>query len=161
MKTQIKLVACLVSAALLLSSSGAFGRPNNVQSIGPLAQSQDADVPLRGATVQGRSQDPELTKHFRRFDVVKFDRAAAARQVKNRGRMILETSHGNFDLEFRPNDLRSSDYSAQEIGADGSVHKLPKAPVTTFRASIKNNPRAQARMSVGADGLEGAIITGT
>ena len=118
-------------------------------------------MPLRSATVQGRSQDPELTKHFRRYDVVKFDRDAATRQVKNRGRMILETSHGNFDLEFSPYDLRSSDYSAQEIGVDGTTHTLPKAPVNTFKASVKDNPRAQARMSVGADGLEGAIIIGT
>ena len=52
--------------------------------------------------VPDRSQDPELSKHFRRFDVVKLDHDAAATQVKNRGRMILETSHGNFDLEFAP-----------------------------------------------------------
>jgi len=118
-------------------------------------------VPLRSATVQGRSQDPELTKHFRRYDVVKFDRDAAARQMKNRGRMILETSHGNFDLKFSPNDLRSSDYVAQEIGADGTGHKLPKAPVNTFRASVEDHPGAQARMSLGVNGPEGAIITGT
>ena len=157
----MKLIACLVTAALLISSFAAFAEPINAQGIRPLAQSQEPDVPLTAATVQGRSQDPELTKRFRRYDVVKFDRDAAASQVKNRGRMILKTSHGNFDLEFSPYDLRSSDYSSQEIGADGVSHKLAKAPVNTFRASVKGNARAQARMSLGANGPEGAIITGT
>jgi Metallo-peptidase family M12/Domain of unknown function (DUF4214)/Reprolysin family propeptide len=156
----MKLIACLITAALLISSFAAFAQPTSAQNIRPLAQSDDK-VPLTVATDRDRPQDPELTKHFRRYDVVKFDRDAAAKQVKNRGRMILKTSHGNFDLEFSPYDLRSSDYSSQEIGADGVAHKQPTAPVNTFRASVKDNPRAQARMSLGADGLEGAIITGT
>jgi Metallo-peptidase family M12/Bacterial pre-peptidase C-terminal domain/Domain of unknown function (DUF4214) len=155
----MKLIACLVTIALLLSSFAAFADPINAQDIRPLNQSED--VPLMAATVADRAQDPELAKHFRRYDLVKFDRDAAAKRVKNRGRMILETSHGNFDLEFAPNDLRSSDYSSQEIGADGVAHKLTNTPVTTFRATVKDDPGAQARMSVGADGPEGAIITGT
>jgi hypothetical protein len=155
----MKLIACLLSFALFLSSFAAFPKSINAQSIRPLAQ--DLDAPVTGAAVQDRAQDPELTKHFRRYDMMKFDREAAARQVQNRGRMILKTSHGNFDLEFSPYDLRSSDYSAQQIGADGVAHKLAKTAVNTFRASVKDNANAQARMSLGANGLEGAIITGT
>ena len=157
----MKLIACLITAALLVSSFAAFAQPTSAQNIRTLAQSDDQNVPLTVATEKGRAQDPELTKHFRRYDVVKFDREAAAKQVKNRGRMILKTSHGNFDLEFSPYDLRSSDYSSQEIGADGVAHKLANASVNTFKATVKDNPRAQARMSLGAEGLEGAIITGT
>jgi hypothetical protein len=157
----MKLIACVVVAALLLSSFVALVQPVNAQNIRPLAQSQDLNVPVTGATVQDRSQDPELAKHFRRFDVLRFDREAAARQVKNRGRLILKTSHGNFDLAFTPNDIRSSDYSSQEIGTDGVAHKLPKADVNTFKATVKGNPNAQARMALGVNGLEGAIITGT
>src|SRR4026209_2696083 len=112
----MKLIACVVVAALLLSSFVALVQPVNAQNIRPLAESQDLNWPVTAATVQDRSQDPELTKPLRRFDVMKFDREAAARQVKNRGRLILKTSHGNFDLAFTPNDIRSSDYSAQEMG---------------------------------------------
>src|SRR5215510_10023949 len=108
-----------------------------------------------------RSQDQELAKHFSRYDLMKIDRDAATREIKNRGRLLLKTSHGDFDLEFSPYDLRAPDYYAQEIGADGVRHKLPKGPVNTFKASVKNNPRAQARMSLGVNGLEGAIITET
>ena len=136
----MKLIACLLSFTLFLSSFAAFPKSINAQSNRPLAQNLDA--PVTGAAVQDRAQDPELTKHFRRYDMMKFDREAAARQVQNRGRMILKTSHGNFDLEFSPYDLRSSDYSAQQIGADGVAHKLAKTPVNTFRASVKEIGRA-------------------
>lgn len=126
LEATMKPIACLVTAALLLSSVVAFVEPVNAQqNIRPLAPSQDTEVPVTSAVVQDSSPDPELTKHFRRFDVMKFDRQAAAMQVRNRGRLILKTSHGNFDLAFTPNDLRSADYSAQEISADGIAHKLP------------------------------------
>ena len=155
----MKLIACLLSVALLLSSFVTFAGPLQAQGVRPLAQAPE--MPVTSAAVQDGPQDPELTKRFRRYDVMKLDREAAAAQVKNRGRMILKTSHGNFDLEFSPHDLRSSDYTAQEIGADGVARTLPRAPVSTFRASVKDDPRAQARMSLGENGLEGAIITGT
>ncbi|HEX5832392.1 MAG TPA: hypothetical protein VFY34_00980, partial [Pyrinomonadaceae bacterium] len=159
MNRPMKLIACLLSVALLLSSFVTFAGPLQAQGVRPLAQAPE--MPVTSAAVQDGPQDPELTKRFRRYDVMKLDREAAAAQVKNRGRMILKTSHGNFDLEFSPHDLRSSDYTAQEIGADGVARTLPRAPVSTFRASVKDDPRAQARMSLGENGLEGAIITGT
>jgi hypothetical protein len=83
----MKLIACLVSVALFLSSFAAFAQPINAQSIRPLAQ----DAPVTAAAVPDRAQDPELTKHFRRYDVMKLDREAAAKQVQNRGRMELRS----------------------------------------------------------------------
>ena len=114
-----------------------------------------------GQNVESRVQDPELEKRIRRYDLLKINPEAAAKQVKNRGRLVLNTSRGNFDLEFSPHDLRAPDYRAQEIGGDGVARELPKTPINTFRATVKGNARAQARMSVGAGGLEGAIITET
>lgn len=161
----MKFIACLIIVALILSSSvfPAFAEQTQPK-IPPFVSSLKAhtqDVPVTGRNVETRAQDPELDKRVRRYDLVKIDPDAASKQIKNRGRLLLNTSRGNFDLEFSPNDLRSSDYQAQEIGADGIARELPKTPISTFKATVRGNPRAQARMSVGVDGFEGAIITDT
>jgi hypothetical protein len=79
--------------------------------------------------------------------------------VKTNGRLSLKTSQRDFDMKFVPYDLRSPDYTAQEIGPDGVAHKLPRTAVNTFKGSVKGDPRAQARIAVTSKGLEGAIIT--
>ena len=81
--------------------------------------------------------------------------------MKNRGRLSLKTSRRDFDLQFTPHDLRAPGYFAQETGRDGIARKLPKQDFQTFKGSVKGDSRAQARMSVGTKGLEGAIVTGT
>ena len=164
----MKLIAFVLSAVLLLPlpSFLALAETNgaklaNTSSVLNFSGQSQEMVPVTAERDQTRAQDPELTRHFRKYDLMQINPEAAARQVKNRGKMILKTSHGNFELQFSPYDLRSPDYRAQEIGADGIAHKLTRIDVTTFKGSVKDNPRAQARMSLGADGLQGAIITGT
>src|ERR1700752_5435479 len=163
----MKFIACLIGAillfALLLTFPTSAERSQNQLSSfsvlpNPTATSQD-DGPVKAAMVAAK-QDPELDKHLRKYDLVKVDRDAVAKQVKNRGRLMLKTSHGDFDLQFSPIDLRSSDYEAQEIDANGVAHKLPKTPANTYKATVKGDTRAQARVALGKNGLEGAIITG-
>ena len=161
----MKFIACLITVALLLSLwvFPAFAEKNRTKIprlVSPL-KTQTQDMPVIGRNVEKRVQDPELDRRVRRYDLVKIDSEAATKQVKNRGRLVLNTSRGNFDLEFTPYDLRAWDYSAQEIGIDGVARELPKTPLNTFKATVKGNARAQARMSVGLSGLEGAIITDT
>ena len=63
-------------------------------------------------------------------------------------------------MQLSPNDLRSSDYVAQEITADGVAHKLPRTAVNTYKGTVQGSPKAQARVTVTDNSVEGAIITG-
>src|SRR5687768_5659791 len=160
----MKFIIYLLCVALLLSfwsfpTAAGYTKSNLTAS--PALRAQDVAAPVTGGVLEATPQDPELNRHFHKYDIIKIDPNAAAREVKNRGKLRLKTSHGDFDLEFKPHDLRAPDYYAQAIGGDGIARKLEKAPVNTFTASVKGNARAQARMSVGEDGMEGAIITGT
>jgi Metallo-peptidase family M12/Bacterial pre-peptidase C-terminal domain/Domain of unknown function (DUF4214) len=160
----MKLITYLLTVALLLSCwslPALAGRTNTNFTTSTGLRAPDVVGPITGRVIEAPSQDPELTRHFDKYDLIKIDPDAAVREIKNRGKLRLKTSHGDFDLEFKPHDLRASDYYAQAIGGDGVARKLEKAPISTFRASVKGNARAQARMYVGANGLEGAIITGT
>jgi hypothetical protein len=169
LKNQIKLIACLVVAALILSflSFPTHAEKDSAKLLGAAAAPQSLDsrvgvqdeVPVTGQLVQNRANDPELSRHFRNYDLIRINPDLAAASVKSSGRLSLKTSKRDFDMKFVPYDMRAPDYTAQEIGADGVAHKLPKTAVNTFKGSVKGDPRAQARMSVGAKGLEGAIIT--
>ncbi|HEU4509583.1 MAG TPA: M12 family metallo-peptidase, partial [Pyrinomonadaceae bacterium] len=55
--------------------------------------------------------------------------------------------------------IRSADYSAQVIDAQGVRHSLPRTEVTTYKGEVKGLPNAQVRMSLSDKGLEGAIIS--
>ena len=169
MKNQIKLIACLVVTALMVSfasfpTHAGKDKQKAAEALSlpsvDLRFGQDS-VPVTGQLVQTRMDDPELSRHFRSYDLIRLDPEAATAQIKNRGRLSLKTSQRDFDLQFTPHDLRAPDYAAQEIGPDGIARKLPKQNFNTFKGIVKGDSRAQARMSVGMKGLEGAIITGT
>jgi hypothetical protein len=109
--------------------------------------------------VQDQTRDGELSKHLRKYDLIRMDPAAAAAQIKNRGRLVLKSSARDFDIQMTPHDIRSADYSAQVIDAQGVRHPLPRTEVTTYKGEVKGLPNAQVRMSLSDKGLEGAIIT--
>ncbi len=114
---------------------------------------------VTGQLVQSRAQDPEISRVLRDYDLIRMDPAAAVAQVRNKGKLLLKSSKGDFDLQLAPYDLRAADYSAQMIDARGVAHKLPKTEVNTFRGFVNGAPDAQVRLSLTARGLEGAIIS--
>jgi hypothetical protein len=106
-----------------------------------------------------QERDPELSKLFRKYDVLKLDPAIAASQIRRTGKLLLGTSAGQFDLKVAPHDIRSADYVAQVIGSDGIAQKLARAPVNTFKGEVRGLPQAQARLTIEQDSIEGSIIT--
>lgn len=139
------------SAHATVESAGSRSLSN-----GPVTDPQD--TPVATAEVQQERQDPELAKVFRKYDLLKLDPRTAAAQIRQNGKLLLGTSDGQFDLQLAPYDIRSQDYAAQVIGADGVPHKLMRTPVNTYKGEVKGHPRAQARMTIENDTLEGAII---
>ena len=116
------------------------------------------DTPMVAAELT-QERDPELSKLFREYDVLKLDPAIAASQLRRTGKLLLGTSAGRFDLKVAPHDLRSADYVSQVIGSDGIARKLARTPVNTFKGEVTGLPEAQARLTIEQESIEGSIIT--
>jgi len=145
------LIATLLVSALAFPSLGIRNPP---------AAAKGQEEPLvSGQLVQVQTRDEELSKHFRKYDLIRMDPQAVAAQVRNKGRLLLKSSMRDFDMDMTPHDLRSPDYSAQVIDANGVAHPLPKPEVNTFKGFVKGSPDAYVRMSLTEKGIEGAIIT--
>ena len=126
----------------------------------PPASARAQDEPLVvGQLVQTQTGDPELAKHFRKYDLIRMDPKAAASQLRNRGRLAFKSSMRDFDMHLAPHDLRSPDYLAQVTDSNGVRHPLPKPEVFTYKGEVKGMPNAQVRMALTEKGIEGAILT--
>jgi hypothetical protein len=155
-KTNRILLGCSLIATLLVSALAfpSLGIRN------PPAAAKGQEEPLvSGQLVQVQTRDGELSKHFRKYDLIRMDPHAVAAQVRNKGRLLLKSSIRDFDMEMTPHDLRSPDYSAQVIDANGVAHPLPQPEVNTFKGFVKGLPDAYVRMALTEKGIEGAIIT--
>ncbi|HET8783516.1 MAG TPA: M12 family metallo-peptidase [Pyrinomonadaceae bacterium] len=151
-----KLLGCALLGAVIISL---IPHPSLGLRSGQVpAAVQEAPL-VTGQLVQARSQDPELSRVLRDYDLIKMDPVASAAQVRNRGKLRLKSSKGDFDLQLTPYDLRAPDYSAQVIDGNGVAHKLPKTEVNTYRGVVNGVPDAQVRLSLTPRGLEGAIIS--
>jgi Reprolysin family propeptide./Reprolysin (M12B) family zinc metalloprotease./Calx-beta domain./Bacterial pre-peptidase C-terminal domain. len=115
--------------------------------------------PLQGVLVKSRLQDPELARRLRKYDLIRMDPHAAAAQIRSKRQILLKTSAGDYELSLEPYDLRSPNYAAQVIGADGVARKLPKTPIQTYRGKVRGLANAQVRFTVKESSIEGAIIT--
>lgn len=163
MKINRKLLGCSLIVAIILSLI-AFPSLGIRSSAAPSPAvqgqvDQSPKPPLTAPLVQDQTRGGELSKHFRKYDVVRMDPAAAVAQIKNRGRLVLKSSERDFDIQMTPHDIRSADYSAQVIDAQGVRHPLPRTEVTTYKGQVKGSANAQVRMSLSDKGLEGAIIS--
>ena len=156
MKNNRKLLGSSLIAAIILSvlAFPSLGVKNHAAS----ARFQDP-LPVLGQLVQGQTKDEELSKIFRKYDLIKMDPEALEAQIRGKGRLLLRSSVRDFNMQITPIDLRAADYSAQVIDGNGVVHQLPKTAVNTFRGEIEGMPDAQFRMALTERGIEGAIIT--
>jgi Metallo-peptidase family M12/Calx-beta domain/Reprolysin family propeptide/Bacterial pre-peptidase C-terminal domain len=155
-KNNRKLLVCSLIAAVVLS---VLPYPSlGVKNTPAPASTQDEPV-LTGQLVQGQTKNEQLSKHFRKYDLIRMDPGAVAAQVRSKGRLLLKSSARDFDLHLTPNDLRSPDYIAEVIDAKGVAHPLPKTEVNTYKGDVKGLPGAQVRLSLTEKGIEGAIIT--
>jgi hypothetical protein len=160
MKINRKLLGCSLIAVIILSliSFPSLGMKSSAAPSSAV-QEQAPKPPMTAPLVQDQTRDGELSRHLRKYDLIRMDPAAAAAQIKNRGRLVLKSSARDFDIQMTPHDIRSADYSAQVIDAQGVRHPLPRTEVTTYKGEVKGLPNAQVRMSLSDKGLEGAIIS--
>jgi hypothetical protein len=60
---------------------------------------------------------------------------------------------------LEPYDLRSPDYVAEEVDDQGITRRLDREAAKTFKGTVAGMEGATARFTIGADSLEGIIIT--
>ena len=102
----------------------------------------------------------EIQKLVRRHESLQLDAREAARQVRANGSLSLTTRDRRFDLELKPNDLRTPNYRAEEVVDGGAVrYVVMDAPVRTFRGTVRGFPGAEARFTIDDEKIEGLIIT--
>lgn len=157
MNTKRKLVVSGLTA-IILSIFSYRSQATNNDTVLQRPERQDEPV-VTGQLIQGQRSDAELTKHLRRYDLIRMDPTSVVAQVRRRGRLLLKSSQRDFDLEMVPHDMRSPDYSAHVVDSAGVRHPLPETEVSTYKGKVKDLPDAQVRMSLTASGIEGAIIT--
>jgi hypothetical protein len=103
----------------------------------------------------------DLEQVFANHEDVTLDPRAVAARVRESGRMSVKTRSHNFELQLRPNDLRSPNYRAEEVGADGVSRPVQMPPVNTYRGNVEGVWASDARFTVKDDQIEGLIVTPT
>ncbi|HSQ23264.1 MAG TPA: M12 family metallo-peptidase, partial [Pyrinomonadaceae bacterium] len=101
----------------------------------------------------------DLEQVFANHEDVTLDPQAVAARVRDTGRMSLKTRSNDFALQLRPNDLRASNYHAEEVGADGISRSVEMPGVITYKGNVEGVWASDARFTVKDDQIEGLIVT--
>ena len=110
--------------------------------------------------VRARLQQ-DLGQVFANHEDVTLDTRALAARVRENGRMSVKTGAHDFELQLRPNDLRSPNYRAEEVGADGVSRPVEMPAVATYKGNVEGVWASDARFTVKDDQIEGLIVTPT
>ena len=121
-------------------------------------------VPHRGHTSAAIKFSPsevrqELSRFFKKHELLKIDSRKAARQIRQTKRFSLITSGGALDLILIPHDMRGIAYRAVEMRHDRAERTLESSPVRTFKGAVANWSGSHARFTVTDDRIEGVILT--
>ena len=100
----------------------------------------------------------DMAQIFLNHEDVKLDARAITDQVREFGHLSLRTAATDFEIELRPNDLRSPKYRAAE-SAGGVEREVLMPPAKTFKGTVNGLAGADARFTIDADKVEGMILT--
>jgi len=105
--------------------------------------------------------EQDLAQTFASHEDVALDPQAVAARVRATGRMTVKTPLHDFEMQLRPNDLRGSNYRAEEVGADGKAHPVAMNEVSTYKGNVEGIWASDARFTIKDDRVEGLIVTPT
>lgn len=120
-----------------------------------------AAIVFSSGKVSSQESDPQrrdLERVFSRHDRLSLDSGQITRQVKQTRSLTLTTTRGKFEMTLEPYDIRTPGYRAEAWG-DKGVTILERAPVRTYKGTVKGLPAAQARMTIDEGTVEGLIVT--
>ncbi|HWS89783.1 MAG TPA: M12 family metallo-peptidase [Pyrinomonadaceae bacterium] len=134
--TMPALALCLFAAAAMLVSPAASG-----QKGGRVAE--------------------EIGQVLTSFETVTLDPGEVVRSVREQGSVALQTARGTFDLVVEPYDIRSDNYRATAVGADGVTTELPRTPSNSWRGKVRGRDDTVVRLYLDGQKVQGIIITPT
>jgi len=100
----------------------------------------------------------DIEQVLARHEDVTLDAQAAASRVRESGRLSVVTATHNFEIQLSPNDLRASNYRAEEV-SDGGTHDVSMPAINTYKGSVEGVFGTDARFTLDGDHIEGMIIT--
>ncbi|HVF48430.1 MAG TPA: Calx-beta domain-containing protein [Pyrinomonadaceae bacterium] len=100
----------------------------------------------------------EVSRVLSRYESLPLDAGSVERQVRQTGRLTLETSEGTFDISLAPHDMRADDYRAVAVLDGGVERELPRAPARTFKGTVRGLSGGQARFTIDGETIEGMIL---
>jgi hypothetical protein len=155
----LRLIAVVAILAGCVSALAAFkSAVEAANTVSSTQLSKAAPAHLSAAPQDTEAQ--KIKKNLKRYDTVKLDAKQAAEGVRNGGKLTLVTSDARLELELEPNDLRASDYRAEETRDGGEVRALATdaAPVRTFRGKVRGRENSAARFTIDQGTVEGLIL---
>ncbi len=115
--------------------------------------------PRAGAQDLRLKIEQDLGQVFVRHEDLSLDPHTIAERVRSSGRMSLATESRQLDLELRPNDVRSPDYRAEEVGPDGVTRPLGRGEVFTYKGFVGGVWASDARFTIKDNEIDGMILT--
>ncbi|HYO98789.1 MAG TPA: M12 family metallo-peptidase, partial [Pyrinomonadaceae bacterium] len=154
------LAGCLSALTAFKSAVEAAKNPATTTTAAQPAHGAPA-ASLNAAADEQDVETRKLDKVLRRYDTLDLDAGQAAAQVRSDGRLTLHTAAaGTLEFELEPNDLRATNYRAEETRDGGEVRVLDAdaSPVRTFKGSVRGNERAAARFTIDDHTVEGLVL---
>jgi hypothetical protein len=127
------LALCLLAAAMLVS---------------PAASGQNE-----------RRAVQDIAQLLESFDRLTLDPAELLKGARSTGRVTLQTSHGTFDLEVEPFEIRGDNYRSVAAGADGVMTELPRTPSRSWRGKVSGAEGTHVRLVLDGEKFAGIIVT--
>lgn len=122
-----------------------------------LVLSSKSSAARRAQEIERRDED--LSRVFRKHELIKLDLATVTQQVKSSGQFTLVSDVKTYDLVLMPNDMRSRNFRAEETIEGGITRPLPMGPVRTYKGFVSGIDGSLARFSIDETTFEGMILT--
>src|SRR5260370_1705315 len=93
----------------------------------------------------------DLAQVFTNHEDVQLDPYTAAERVKRTGHLSVQTPAQDFEIDLSLNDLRASNYRAEEVVDRGVTHEVEMPAPDTYKGIHSWMPDSDARFSIDDD----------
>ena len=103
--------------------------------------------------------EKDLSKSFRKYELVKLDNKVVLEKAKAGQPIIVEAYNRCFEFVLTPNDLRTTNYKAIDSTGSGDV-ELERSENTTYKGKLIDDIASEVRFTISDGKIEGLIYTG-
>ncbi len=100
----------------------------------------------------------DLSNSFVKFNLVRLNNQTTLQKAESGSSLVISTGEKRLELILTPNDLRSSNYRAEDTSAKG-VRTLEGGAVTTFKGKVAGESSSEVRLTIDDTKIEGYFFT--